>query len=297
MATIRPKTGYPKIKVAGISSTYTDQKIIDGAVSESDAISQFIASCPASKSIYGLALNSVDYDISGTDKPGKYNGTVSYKHVSATPQQDAPASNGDEKLSFSFSGGQTFFNYAISQTKHNVSHATITVPTARDFNNLLDVKGDPSSGFESQGIEAPIPSSGFQVRTRQTLGANAAAVNAKVRDLIGVILKKNDASFRGLNAGECLLLGFSGEERIDGDFDMTYDFAVSLQEDYTSTPLDLGNGFTSAIGKIVKGFELIWIFYETYEDTASNTAWPMPTGVYVADVFEDVDFSTIGIAT
>lgn len=283
MPTIKLKVNYPKFKYAGISSTYTDAYLLEG-YSEAAALAAIVGAADPYKIINGVILNSVEYDLSRRGKPSdnSWEGVVSYKHSSATQQFDIPANENDEKLSFSFSGPSTFFTKAIAQDNFGT--------TARDVGLAINV----SNNGDVEGMDVGIPSSGFQVRIKQDLGANAAAINTKVKELRALLHTKNDDTFRGLEAGDCLLTQFSGEQRNDGLFDMIYDFAVELNQDYTSDQFDTGRvQFT--IGRKIKGFELIWVMYEQFEDTTAKVMVPQALGVYVADVFEDGDFSTIGI--
>ncbi len=104
--------------------------------------------------------------------------------------------------------------------------------------------------------------------------------------------KVNIAAFRGLAAGECLFLGASGSRRgtdANDDWEITPRFAGS--------PIRTGISVGSIGGIAKKGWEYLWVRYADAEDAASNTLVKQPIAAYVEKVYEDADFSALGIGT
>ena len=295
MATIRPRQGFPRFNLDGVNSTWNDEIIIDDA-SEDQVI--FLLAATPTRTVGDIVLANRTINVSPHGKTSKRSwiAKLNYKHVSATKsaQQDQPANTGDENLSFSFGPLPVFFTEAITQEKFDAVE-TIVGP-APDVGTAINVKYAASGIGDVEGIQVPTSGDGFQIVTRQSLGTNALQVNNQVRALARLRNKKNATAFRGLNPGECLFLGFSGQLRTDGDFDMTYDFGVSIEEDFTASPFIAGDS-TFVIGRVVKGFEVVWIMYQPVEDTENMQMLPSAVGLYVADVFEDGDFGQIGVIT
>ena len=101
--------------------------------------------------------------------------------------------------------------------------------------------------------------------------------------------KVNDALFKGLAAGECLFLGASGSKRGTDDWEIPFGFAGSPNR----TGLSVGP--ITGISK--KGWEYLWVRYADVEDTASHTLVKQPIGAYVEKVYEEGNFSSLGIGT
>ena len=106
--------------------------------------------------------------------------------------------------------------------------------------------------------------------------------------LFGLTGKVNDADFKGLSAGECLFLGAAGSQRGFGeDWEITFRFAASPN---TSS---LTVGPITGIAK--KGWEYLWVRYADAEVPAAKAIVKQPVAAYVEKVYEDGDFSGLGI--
>jgi hypothetical protein len=171
--------------VDGTNTTYKREFKLREYATESDAINALVAAAPASISIYGILLADVSYSIKPLERFGDYIGTVSYKHTSKNKDKEDPQAAGDEKLTFSFVGGSTFFTKAIAQTKYSGDAATTS---AKDVGTALNVLPDG----EVEGIDVGIPGSGFQVQTVQNIGTTATAINNWLKDRIAQIHTTTD---------------------------------------------------------------------------------------------------------
>ncbi len=291
MADIFEKVLSRATKIDGTNTTEKRLYSLKDYTNDALARAALISLAPTTVSVVApggtITLGSPVYDLKPKGRDGNYEGVVDYKHPSATPQQDRPVEENDEKIRFSFHGGSLFFTKAIAQAKYDPDGGG----TAKDVGLAINVETDGTV----KGAEVAIPSLTFNVPIVLNIGATASAINTWTRNRIAQIHTYNDATFRGLNTGECLFLGFTGEARVDGLFDLDFEFAVSIEEDFTAAnSLDTGRK-TFSPGVIKKGFDLLWIQYDSVEDTTDNVIVPEAQGAYIAQVFEDSDFSTIGV--
>ena len=291
---IRRRHGYPRFTLDGVNSTWVDKIILDD-VSAGSVIGLLAADVSQTVGGITLANRVINVEPHGPAQKSSWEATITYNHVSVaeSADQDQPAMLNDQNLSFSFGPLPVFFTEAITQEKFDRVFPADS-PPAPEVGTAINVKYAASGVGDVEGAEVPSSGDGFQVVTRQNLGSTVDQVNAKVRSLAQLRNRKNNSLFRGLQAGECLFLGFSGEQRTDGDFDMTYDFGVALNEDFTTAPFISGDS-TFQIGQVVRGFDLVWVMYQPIEDEDANQMVPTAVGVYVAEVFQDGDFSTIGV--
>ena len=291
---IRRRHGYPRFKLDGVNSTWVDKIILDN-VSAASVIGLLAAD--VSQTVGGIVLANrvINVEPHGPAQKNSWEATITYNHVSVaeSADQDQPARLDDQNLSFSFGPLPVFFTEAIAQEKFD-RVAPADSPPAPEVGTAINVKYAASGVGDVEGAEVPSSGDGFQVVTRQNLGSTTDEVNARVRSLAQLRNRKNNSTFRGLQAGECLFLGFSGELRTDGDFDMTYDFGVALNEDFLSGPF-ISGGSIFNIGQVVRGFDLVWVMYQPIEDMDANQMVPVAVGVYVAEVFQDGDFSITGV--
>jgi len=101
--------------------------------------------------------------------------------------------------------------------------------------------------------------------------------------------KTNLDSFRGFEPGEVLFLGASGSKRGEEDWEIPYRFAARPNRE----------GFLVANETILvpscKGWEYLWLRFETKEDDGSKRMYRRAIGAYVAPVYEGFLFSSLGI--
>ena len=90
-------------------------------------------------------------------------------------------------------------------------------------------------------------------------------------------------------AGEVLFMGASGSKRGSDDWEITFRFAASPNK----TGLTVGD----IVGIDKKGWEYMWVRYADAEDAAAKAIVKKPVAVYVEKVYEEGDFSTLGIGT
>jgi len=100
--------------------------------------------------------------------------------------------------------------------------------------------------------------------------------------------KTNQAVFRNFAVGEVLFLGASGTKRGKDDWEITFKFAAS------PNVTDLQIGPITVASK--RGWELLWVRYTDVEDSAAKMLVKQPVAAYVEQVYEEGDFSGLGIS-
>lgn len=83
--------------------------------------------------------------------------------------------------------------------------------------------------------------------------------------------------------------GASGSKRGEDDWEITFRFAASPNK----TGLTVGD----IVGINKKGWEYMWVRYADAEDAAAKAIVKKPVAVSVEKVYEEGDFSTLGIGT
>ena len=183
---------------------------------------------------------------------------------------------GESTFQFDTGGGTRH----ITQSLATVSRHAPAGKTAPDFQGAIGVTHDSVEGVD---ITVPVyhfSETHYLPNSQVTLGYRAT--------LFGLTGKVNDADFKGLSAGECLFLGAAGSQRGFGeDWEITFRFAASPN---TSS---LTVGPITGIAK--KGWEYLWVRYADAEDPAAKTLVKKPVGAFVEKVYEDGDFSGLGI--
>ena len=200
--------------------------------------------------------------------PGLWDGVVRYG-----PRKKPET--GESTFQFDTGGGQQ----KITQSLQTVQKKAPPGKTAPDFKGAIGVTHD-----NVEGVEITIPVYNFSethyVAAADVTGAYKAALFA----LTG---KVNNAAFRGFSAGEVLFLGASGSKRGEEDWEISFKFAASPN----ATNLTVGD--ITGINK--KGWEYLWVRYADDEDANAKVLIKKPIAAYVEKVYEEGDFSGLGI--
>ncbi len=239
--------------------------IIDSATDDQDALTEMLATAPTT--YFGLLRKDFNAEVEEI-ADNTYAGRVPYGTLATdTPQLGV----GESSFSFDTGGGQEHITQSLATTSHGTSPPS--------FGGAIGVT---SSGVE--GVDVVVPVYSFAETHVLTDAAVDTAYKTTLFSLTG---KVNNASFKGLAAGECLFLGASGSKRSDDNWEVTYRFAARPN----LTGLSVGS--ISGIAK--GGWEYLWTFYE--ETESSNTLVRTPKAAYVEQVYESGDFSALGIGT
>jgi hypothetical protein len=185
---------------------------------------------------------------------------------------------GESTFQFDTGGGTRH----VTQSLSTVSSHAPAGKTAPDFQGAIGVTHD-----SVEGVDITVPVYHFS----ETHYLPDSQVTLTYRgELFGLTGKVNNASFKGLSAGECLFLGAAGSQRGFGeDWEITFKFAASPN----ASGLDVG----PITGIAKKGWEYLWVRYADVEDAAAKTLVKQPVAAYVEKVYEEGDFSQLGIGT
>ena len=241
-------------------------------------------------SALGVPLDSVSIAFSERARPRgnrwDFTARVSWKRETTSEQsspEDQVAASIDDELNFNFQGPATSFTKAISQQSYNPSGSSDVAP---EVGKAVGVRIDGTV----DGLEVSIPSNGFNLTRTLRLGNSDAQVNGWMMNRIAKLHSKNQATYRGHQAGDCFFKSFSGQFIGDYSFRCTFDFASQFGEN--NPTVEIGST-TFNVGQRVKGFDVLWAMYNRKLDDAANMIAPSAAGVYVAEVFKDSDFASL----
>ena len=201
-----------------------------------------------------------------------------------------PGSN-EYTYSFDTMGGTQHITQSLDTVS---SYADSSIPSAPDFHGAIGVS-NTNGNAEVQGVDVTVPIYNFSETHYLTVEQVTPEYKGTLFQLTG---KVNNATFRGLAAGECLFLGASGTlhgtEFTDGtsgggDWEITYRFAASPNK----TGITIGS--ISGIAK--KGWEYLWVRYADVEDMNAMAMVKRPVAAYVEQVYESADFSLLDIGS
>ena len=152
--------------------------------------------------------------------------------------------------------------------------------TAPDYKGAINVSGDSVNG-----LDVVVPAFNF---TETWTVPTVFLTNTYVSTLYQLTGKTNAAQFRVFQAGECLFLG-ARCEATRGDFKTSITFSFSARPNATNQKI----GDITVSTK--KGWQYLWIEYESSVDNANLIK--RPKYVYVDDIYGSGDFSLLRIGT
>ena len=199
-----------------------------------------------------------------------WRGSVRYVH-----EQYVLPEVGESSFSFDTGGGSQH----ITQSLATIAKYAPPGQTAPDFKGAIAVTHD-----NVEGVDITVPVYHFSETHYLPVATVTQAYKNTLRQLTG---KVNDDDFKGHSAGECLLLGVAGSQRGANDWEISFRFASSENK----TGLIVGE--ITGIAK--KGWEYMWVRYANAEDATAKALIKKPVAVYIEKVYEEGDFSQLGI--
>ena len=198
-------------------------------------------------------------------------------HYKVDERQDRAAGDTEEgnaapQVAFDTTGGTRHLNRSLETLSK-------TPATATDYGGAIEVDGEGNVN----GVEVTMPT--------MTLSETHTFADAKVtsdyqKRLFTLTGTVNKATFRGFAAGEVLFLGASGQR--SGDFwDLTFKFAVSPNRSNVKV------SDTVIVAK-KRGWDYLWVRFG--EKAVQGDLLKVPIAAYVERVYEDGDFSQLGLA-
>jgi hypothetical protein len=168
----------------------------------------------------------------------------------------------------------------ITNSKETISKHAADGGDALDFKSLINVT--PEGRVEGTTILKPT----YQFSETHHFDSVSDSFKATLFSLTG---KVNNAAFKGGEAGEILFLGASGSKTGTDPWAITFSFA--------GRPNETDKSIGPITGIDAKGWEFIWVRHETQEQTSPKALVRRPKYAYVEKVYEEADFSQLGIGT
>lgn len=245
--------------------------VVKGTTDVAAARSALIAAAPATWE--GLTRDTDAADVEDLAHQA-WLGRVPYKLPNAT-QKDV----GESSFNFEV-GGQTV---NIRQSPNTLASYAPAGETAPDFEGAIGVSQQGET-ISVAGVDIVVPRYSFS----ETHVFAAASIDAAYKGtLFSLVGSTNDASFKGLAAGECLLQGVSGGARGDGDYELTFNFEGLPNE----TDITVGDITVASKG----GWDYLWAYYA--EEVDAGRYISKPVAAYVERLYPRKNFSLLGIGT
>lgn len=195
-------------------------------------------------------------------------------YVDKAAHPDAPIDTGDYLIEGETSGGTAHISHGYAVTSYPASGVTAT-----DHKGAINVQNG-----QVNGIDVVIPQFNFRITKRV---ANASITNSYAAILARITGRTNDATFFSFAQGELLFKGATFRQGTNIDPEVTYEFAAS--------PNVTGLVFGSITGVAKKGHEYLWVEYEETPDTTAGRMAMQPRTVWVHRIYEEDDFTDLGI--
>ena len=201
-------------------------------------------------------------------------GTINYGEFTGGDGSDLET--GGSTFQFETGGGTQHITQSLSTNRFSPTGDTDDIP---DHKGAIGVTED---GVD--GVDIIIPSYSFSETHFLDVSLVTPAYTLILFSLTGRV---NDALFKGFQPGECLFLGASGSRRTKGDW--------SIQFKFSAIPNATGLSFGGIDDIEKKGHDYLWFPYEDDEDGVAKKLKKTAIGAYVEKVYEDGDFSLLGL--
>lgn len=185
------------------------------------------------------------------------------------------------RWSFDTGGG----NFKITASKATTRYAR-TGGIAPDFQGAIEVKDG-----RAEGVEITIPALKLTATYRHAPSSavvNAGNIDTYINTLSSMTGTTNNATWLTRQRGELLFLGASGEYVPNQPFEVQYHFAYSKN----AGSLTIGE----ITGIVKRGHDYVWVLYEPSEDSASHKMVTSPLAAYVERVYDESNFTALGIS-
>jgi hypothetical protein len=224
-----------------------------------------------------LMAESYSVDYLGDDA---WHVEINYEKAGADDDQPNPLRR---SRSFDTSGGTEHKTQAYSVGQGATLDFEYRYPSSAT--NMSGAIGVDDNGV--QGVDVVVPA----LTWTETYDVPSTYVTSNyIRGVAGLTGTVNNAAFRQFEAGEVLFLGASGSQEWDqekGDGPWSLSFKFSAQQNRTGITIGSINGIQK------KGWHYLWVRYEP--SVNSGSLLQQPKAVYVSKVYQDGDFSGLGI--
>lgn len=250
----------------GVNKSAIIKYVITGTDDEATVLSTLASTAPTTWTIGGESVPRQTREVEQLHDD-IWIGNVGYSYTNRNNRE-----TGESVFQFNTGGGSQLITQSISTINRYVASGT-----APSFKGAIGV-----SDNNVEGTTIIIPRYDFS----EVHYIAASTVNDTYKlTLAGLTGKVNNATFKGFSAGEVLFLGASGSMRAKGDWEITFSFSQS--------PNITGKTIGDITGIAKKGWEYLWVRYK--ESTDQNTLVKIPASVHIEQVYEEGDFSGLGI--
>jgi len=214
---------------------------------------------------------------------------IQYEKIGADAQEPDPLRR---SRSFDTSGSTQHITQALNQIKYpsDIVAGEQIPGGSTDLEGAIGVDDNGVSG-----VDIVVP----QLTWTETYDVPSAYVTSNyIKSAAAMTGCVNDANFRTFKPGEVLFLGMSGSQEWDqskgnGPWTLSYKFAASPNAGAGQTMPAIEIGSIDGVEK--KGHEYLWVRYES--SVESTSLIKKPARVYVAQVYQEKNFSGLGIGT
>lgn len=190
-----------------------------------------------------------------------WNGTVSYRRGGGSVIE-----SGQFKLSYDITV-QNYTLFVSRETKEKKAGVGFVVT---DFNQVINVNG--SGGADGVDYQVPV-----MTGTVEKIFPEEQITESYIGNLYATVGTVNASPYRGLQAGEGLLTGVSGNDNGDGTWTFNFTYAISPNE----TNMSIGNGITI---ENKSGWDYLWVLYQALDNPAIGVI-PKPAQANVERIY------------
>lgn len=173
------------------------------------------------------------------------------------------------------------FDLASQTVKTKVSPLTVSNYTTPGEPALNFKGGIGWNGENFEGADRFVEAFSFSVTK---ILANAAITNSYIKAIRDTAFRWNSTVFRGHAPGECLFVGAGGAPRDSKTYSVTFKFLGS------SNASGLSFGDISGVSK--QGWDYLWTFFDSYEDTTAHYITSRPRSVHIERLYTSANFVT-----
>jgi len=260
---------------SGIGSTAELQFIVDGTDNDQTAMDAVAGYAPLE--YYKLQRDSITLRQLSISS---WEASVSYVDPDSEDNEEDDVELGEGVFSFDTTG----------ETEHitNVKKGAEKKQAKLD-SDAADLAGGIGVGPDGvEGVDIVAPSLRLSYRTR--LPREFVTIEW-IKDVARATGTTNNYEFYSFKTGELLFLGATGEESASRNPEVTFQFSAS--ENIEDRVYELHGDTTTTVSKT--GHQYQWFYYRHEKDAASSTVVLKPIAVFVDTVYEESDFTKLGI--
>lgn len=270
----------PDIDLRGDGSSGVLTYIVEGTTSEEVALAE-VQTNRVPPTYIGMVLDRLSAKRIGQQH---WEVAASYVDPEAKEKEEPPAV-GELEISFDTSGGTQHITHSIKDLF--VKQRQGSTFTFKHF-GAIGVSND-GGNFQIEGTDIIAPALAMTIRTRMLAGGFTPAYMKQVAALTGTM---NQNIFKGFDPGELVLAGGGGTMRSSGEVDLSFSFLGSANRVIDKIG---GDPLVSPINK--RGWDYLWVYSVPAVDSASNTMSPKWHQATVAQVYEEADWTPLGLGS